>query len=128
MPVSKSSIFLSGVRFYAYHGVMEQERQIGQWFSVDLSVGYDFSPAMSSDNVADTLSYADLLNVVRSEMAVTSQLLEHVGGRIINAVTRAFPKVSSIDLRITKLNPPMGADLDGAGISLHWQSDKNQES
>ena len=122
MPVTTSNIFLNGLRIYAYHGVLEQESRVGQWFSVDISVGYDFSRAMLTDDVADTLSYADLLEIVRHEMAVPSQLLEHVASRIVQNVLKAFPQVNAIDLRLTKLNPPMGASLDGAGVSLHWQT------
>ena len=122
MPVTTSNIFLNGLRIYAYHGVLEQESRVGQWFSVDISVGYGFSRAMLTDDVADTLSYADLLVIVRHEMAVPSQLLEHVASRIVQNVLKTFPQVNTIDLRLTKLNPPMGASLDGAGVSLHWQT------
>lgn len=121
----RSSIFLRNVRLYAYHGVMEQERRVGAWFEVSVKVGYDFAKAMETDEVSDTLSYADLLEVVKREMAVPSNLLEHVAGRIIKAIRRTFPEVNSIELKLTKQNPPMGADCDGAGVKLCWSEIDN---
>lgn len=118
----RSSIFLSNVRLYAYHGVMEQERRVGAWFVVSVAVGYDISQAMETDEVTHTLSYADLLDVLKREMAVPSNLLEHVCGRIVSAIRTTFPQVYSIELKLTKLNPPMGADCDGAGVELYWSN------
>lgn len=119
---SRSSIFLNNVRLYAYHGVMEQERRVGAWFVVSVAVGYDISQAMETDEVSHTLSYADLLDVLKQEMAVPSNLLEHVCGRIVRAIRTTFPQVYSIELKLTKLNPPMGADCDGAGVKLYWSN------
>ena len=111
-------VFLRNVRFHAFHGVMAQERQVGGDFLLTLRVGYPLARAMESDNVADTLNYAMLFDLAKREMDVPSQLLEHVAGRIVKAITTAFPEVTSIDLELTKQNPPMGADCDGAGIFL----------
>ena len=74
---------------------------------------------METDDVADTLNYAQLYELVRREMDQPSNLLEHVAGRIVKAVNTAFPAVTSIDLKLTKLNPPMGADCRGAGVEIH---------
>ena len=79
---------------------------------------------MTSDDVADTLNYAQLLEIVKKEMAVPSNLLEHVAGRIGRTVFDEFPKVKSIDLTVTKLNPPMGADCAGACVHVHLINDK----
>ena len=106
-------------RFYAFHGVMPQERRVGGWFTVTLRVGYDWSRAAETDDVADTLNYAELYQLVKNEMAVPSQLLEHVAGRIAKAVQTTFPAVTTIDLWVTKENPPMGADCRGAVVELH---------
>ncbi len=117
--MQKSYIFLNKVRFYAYHGVMPQEKAVGADFLVSLRVGYDISGAMESDDVADTVSYAEMFEIVKREMMIPSALLEHVAGRIARSMETAFPSITSIDLTITKANPPMGADCQGAGIELH---------
>ena len=116
----KTSIFLDEVRFHAFHGVMPQERAVGADFTVWLKVGYDFVKAAESDELIDTISYADLYEVVRAEMDKPSQLLEHVALRIVNAVAARWPRIDTIDLRLAKDNPPMGADCKGAGVEIHY--------
>ena len=118
MKVESSYIFLRNVRFHAFHGVMPQERQVGGDFLLSLKVDYPLAKAMESDDVADTLNYATLFDLAKREMDIPSQLLEHVAGRIVKAVMTAFPAVTSIDLELTKVNPPMGADSEGAGVFL----------
>ena len=124
MRITASYIHLRNVRFHAFHGVMPQERRVGAYFLVNLRVGYPLEKSMQSDEVADTLNYAALYAVVREEMMTPSNLLEHVAGRIADAVIKAFPQVTSIDLELTKENPPMGADCDGAGVKIHLINDK----
>ena len=120
----KSNIFINGLRLYAFHGVMEQERRVGGEFSVDLRVHYYIYKAMETDRVEDTVSYASLCDIVKREMAQPSALLEHVGGRVAKAVLAAFPQVEAVNVKITKLNPPMGADCDGAGVEIEVTSDE----
>lgn len=120
MRLTASYIHLRQVRFHAFHGVMPQERQVGADFVLDLRVGYPLQQAMQSDEVADTLNYAVLYDLVAREMQQPSKLLEHVAGRIAEAIGKAFPQVTSIDLELTKQNPPMGADCEGASVEIHW--------
>jgi len=116
-------IKLERLRFRARHGVLQQERTVGGDFELTLRIGYPWQAAMASDDVGDTLDYSAVYAAVKDEMAVPSQLLEHVAGRIVKRLLTAFPKVSSIDLWLTKLCPPMGADSDGAGVELHVTND-----
>lgn len=119
MRIETSYITLKEVRFHAFHGVMPQERKVGGDFLVTLRVGYPLAAAMVSDDVKDTLDYAMLYRLVAQEMEQPSNLLEHVAGRIAEVIEKAFPLVSSIDLTLTKLNPPMGADCQGASVEIH---------
>ena len=118
MRLKGSTIFINDMRLYAFHGVMEQERRVGAWFIVSLRVHYYIYKAMESDKVGDTLSYADLADIVKKEMATPSHLLEHVAGRIANAILERFPEAQSVDLKLTKENPPMGVDCAGAGVDI----------
>ena len=124
MKIKDSYIELQDVRFHAFHGVMPQEGKVGADFLVSLRVGYPLEKAMQSDEVGDTLNYATLYALVESEMAKPSKLLEHVAGRIVKAIEKNFPEVTSIDLKLTKRNPPMGADCEGAGVEIHLINDK----
>lgn len=126
MKLESSFISLDGVRFHAYHGVLPQENKVGGNYTMTLRVGYDVSRAMVSDDVGDTLNYATLYELACREMSVPSKLLEHVAGRIVRAVAEAFPKVTRIDLWLTKDTPPMGADSSGASVELHLINDKTE--
>lgn len=119
-----STIFLDRVRLYAFHGVEEQERSVGAWFTVSVRLQYNISRAMETDSVDDTISYADVLQVVKREMAQTSKLLEHVAGRIARAVIAEFPGVEAVKVKVVKENPPMGANCDGAGVEVEVRNDK----
>ncbi len=121
-------IFMKNVRFHACHGVMPQEQAIGADFLISVRIGYDFSKAINTDDVSDTISYADVYKLIKQEMQVPSKLLEHVAGRIVNAIKKAFPDISSLELSLTKENPPMGADSDGAGVEIHWSSLNNDKT
>lgn len=124
MKIKDSYIELQDVRFHAFHGVMPQEGRVGADFLVSVRVGIAFEKAMQSDDVEDTLNYAELYQLVQREMAIPSKLLEHVAGRIVKAIGKDFPDVTSIDLKLTKLNPPMGADCAGASVEIHLINDK----
>ena len=119
-------IRLEKLRVRAFHGVLPQERTVGGDFVVTLRIGYSFEQAMETDAVDDTLDYAAVYRLVEREMALPSQLLEHVAGRIVKALLRDFPQIVSIDLWLTKVCPPMGADCEGAGVELHLINDKTE--
>lgn len=123
----QSSIFIRDLRLYAYHGVMPQERTVGGWFIVSLRVHYNIIRAMETDNVSDTLNYADLCGLVRKEMEQPSNLLEHVAGSIAQAVIDSCSHVEAVDVTLTKENPPMGANCGGAGVELHLINDKTAD-
>ena len=120
MTLTSGYVILRNVRFHAFHGVLPQERQVGGDFLLTLRVGYPLDKAMESDKVEDTLNYASLYTLAKREMDIPSQLLEHVAGRIAKAIINAFPAVTSVDLELTKQNPPMGADCDGAAVEMHF--------
>ena len=122
MKLTNTYVYLQHVRFYAFHGVMPQEQKVGGEFFVDVRVGYPIAAAMENDEVADTLNYAELYALIKKEMDIPSRLLEHVAGRIVKQIGERFPQVTSIDLKITKKNPPMGADCDGAGVHVVVES------
>jgi len=128
LKVSSSYITLRNLRFHATHGVMAQERITGGDFVVTVRVGYDITAAMASDAVDDTLNYAELYELVKREMMQPSNLLEHVAGRIGESIFREMAGVTSVDIELCKVNPPMGADCDGASVELHLTSEKTEKT
>ena len=124
MKLMSSKIYLRNVRFHAFHGVLPQEGIVGNDYLVNLVLDYDFSSALKTDNLEGTLNYAEVYQKVREEMAVPSKLLEHVAGRIAHRLFSDFPEIQKLQLSITKVNPPMGADSDGAGVEVVLTNDK----
>lgn len=114
----KSYIVLKKISIYAYHGVDPQETKVGNTFLIDLKLKTDISTAMATDNLADTVSYAAIYQALVEEMNIPSRLLEHVAARIARRIFHDFPTIESIKLKLFKQNPPMGADIDHAGIEL----------
>lgn len=124
MKLMSSKIYLRNVRFHAFHGVLPQEGIVGNDYLVNLMLDYDFSSAMKTDDLQGTLNYAEVYQKVSEEMAVPSKLLEHVAGRIAHRLFSDFPEIQKLQLSITKVNPPMGADSDGAGVEVVLTNDK----
>ena len=113
-----TKIELRAMKFYAYHGVSPQETKVGNTFIVDLTLTAPLEKAVWSDDLADTINYAEVYETVKAEMAIPSKLLEHVAGRILKALKKQFPPLTAVKLSVSKLNPPFGGDLQSASILL----------
>ena len=122
--LKSSYICLNKLRFHARHGVLPQERATGGEFVVSIRAKYLFDKALQSDDVNDTLNYAEMFEIINKEMLTPSCLLEHVAGRIGKSIFKAMPMVEAIDITVEKINPPMGADVDSSAVELHLINDK----
>lgn len=111
MTILHSSIELRNLIFHARHGVLPEERQLGNTFTVDLTLEADISHAVATDQLNGTINYADAYEVVKQEMLIPSQLLEHVCGRIGGALLHRFPTLQQVQVCVAKHNPP----IEGAG-------------
>ena len=125
--MTDSYIFLEDLRLFARHGVAEQERQVGNEYRVDVRLRTDIARAARTDDVADTVNYAEVYYLIRREMDCPSCLLEHVAGRMCRSLLAQFPTVSEVQLTLRKRNPPMGADCLWAGVGLTVQRDGSEE-
>ena len=122
--LTNSYIYIRKLRFHAFHGVEAQERLTGNDYELSLRMQVDVSKAMTSDDVADTVNYAEVYALAKQEMATASNLLEHVAGRIGEAIISRWPAISTVEVDLIKLNPPMGGECRGAGVHLHLINDK----
>lgn len=113
-----SKIYLEDVKIYAYHGVLPEENIIGTYYILNIEIHTDLWKAAESDDLNDTISYADINSVIHNEMEIKSKLLEHVAGRIISGIHEKFSQISYIKLKITKTAPPMTGEMKGASIEL----------
>jgi dihydroneopterin aldolase len=112
------TIKLKNIRTYSYHGCLIEEGKIGSDYSVDLEIKTDLRKSCVSDNLEDTVDYVLLNAIVVEEMDIRSHLLEHVAQRIITRVFSEIPEVSRILLAVSKLNPPIGGDVEAVTVEL----------
>jgi dihydroneopterin aldolase len=112
------NIRLKNIRVYAYHGCLAEEARIGSDYSVDLEIKTDLRKSSITDELSDTVDYVTLNQIVVEEMAIRSKLLEHVGHRIITRIFKELPEVSRIVLGVSKLNPPIGGDVEAVTIIM----------
>ena len=108
------------MEFFAFHGCFREEQIIGTKFIVDLAIEADTSLPEKNDHLRDTVDYVSLYQCVKQEMEQKSHLLEHVGRRIIDALCLRFPAIDAIELKIAKINPPMGGKMHQVSFRLCW--------
>jgi len=115
-------ITLNAMKFHAFHGVSPQEETVGNTFTVDISYAFRSLKACLHDDINETVSYADVYNIVQSEMKFPSHLLEHVAVRILIALKTRFPQLSYLKISVSKLNPPLEGEVQSATavIEQHW--------
>ena len=114
MTIEQSCIELRHLTFHSHHGVLPEERLLGNTFTVNLTLEADISHAIASDELSGTINYAEAYEVVKREMDIPSQLLEHVCGRIGTSLLDHFPTLRRVKVCVIKHNPP----IDGAGPCL----------
>ncbi len=110
-------ILLEGVEVPASLGVTEAERRIRRPVRLDLELGFDLSRAGRSDDLAETLDYGELYEVVAKVAGGREhRLVEALGERIVSALFENFP-IDSVRLTVRKSKPIAGV-LDWAGIRI----------
>lgn len=112
-------IALEGLEFHAFHGVYPHERESGNWFEVDIAVDTDFSQAAKTDELTGTVDYEAIYRVVKDEMDKPSKLLETVGENIVEEVLASFTAVKNVELKISKINPPIGGKCRKATVFIN---------
>jgi len=111
-------ILLEGMKFYAYHGVYEEEQIIGNYFTVDVHIDTSFHKATSTDSVFDTINYETVYLICQAEMKKKVQLIETLMERIIIALKHQFSTIQAVAIRIEKANPIPGAQLSHSAVEM----------
>lgn len=114
----KSFILLENLVFYAFHGVLTQETTVGNEFQVSLKIEVDVEKAAISDEIADTINYADLYCIIEQEMRIPSKLIEHLAKRIIDKIKQKYTQIESIEIKLNKRHPPIKGQIESAGVIL----------
>ena len=118
----KTYIELENMKFFAFHGVMEQEKNIGNEYIVSLKIKVDFLGALDSDDLNCTINYAEIYEVIKKEILIPSDLIEPLAGRILKAVYTKWRDIEKINLKLSKLNPPIPGEIEKASVIIKWES------
>jgi 7,8-dihydroneopterin aldolase/epimerase/oxygenase len=114
-------ISITGMEFHSYHGCFKEEQLIGNTFVVDIHVETNTTEAEIEDNLHKTINYASVYSLVKSEMEVTSKLIEHVAKRILDSVMASYPQIDSAEIKVSKLNPPVGGKVEKVSVTLNYE-------
>jgi len=114
----KGTIELEGMEFHAYHGCLESEKINGNLFTVDVKGETEMGAAAASDRLEDALDYGRIYDIVAREMAIRSDLLENVAGRILSALGNEIPELENTSVRVSKKNPPVSGVCAWSRITL----------
>lgn len=118
-----AKVGLEDVRFYGPHGYYEEEHLMGNEFSIDVTVETEIAMAAEQDDLAGTVSYATIYYLLQAEMKKPTQLLEALAHRMASRILQQFDGVSSVQLRLRKLNPPLGGRVAAAFVEVNLGGD-----
>ncbi|QJD85888.1 dihydroneopterin aldolase [Cohnella herbarum] len=112
--------------FFGYHGVYPEENKLGQKYYVDLDLSLDLSRAAKSDDVADTVNYAEIHALVKQIVeGPPVKLIETLTENIASAVLGTYTSIIKATVSVTKPNPPFDITFDGVTVEFRRQRDTN---
>lgn len=112
------TIELTGMHFHAFHGCLPEERRNGAEYTVDFKCNFDMWNAVRYDKLSDTVDYSRIYDIIASEMAIPSNLIEHVAGRMADSIRYAFPELEHFSIKVTKHNPPTAGPSDSSSVTI----------
>lgn len=115
-------IYFNGMKFYGYHGVLEEETRLGQLFYVDIVVYVDLQKAGQTDALEETINYAHIYN--RAKDIVEGEpykLIEAVAERIVESIFQLSDLAEEIVVKVTKPTPPIPGHYDSVAVEVRRQ-------
>ena len=120
--VSGDKVHLESLVFHGYHGVLPEEKSLGQKFVVDVTMSVCHLRSGVSDDIADTVDYAAAYALIRKEVEGkenAKDLIERVGARVAEALLRTFPKVRDVAVRVRKPHVAVDGVVGSLGIEVY---------
>jgi 7,8-dihydroneopterin aldolase/epimerase/oxygenase len=111
-------VIVKNIRVFAYHGCLAEETRIGSDYLVTVKVKADLKKAALSDQLQHTVDYVHINHIVKEEMAMPAQLLEHVAQRILDRIFKELPLVLKARAQVSKINPPINGDVEKVTVCL----------
>ena len=115
----KTVLFIDNLEVFANHGLFEEENKLGQKFIFDIECELNYKKAMFSDEMTDSISYADIAEVVvKTAMTNTFNLLERLAGEILKNIFTEFSQIENINLKINKPGAPIKYHFEKCGVEV----------
>ena len=116
----KTVLFIDNLEVFANHGLFEEENKLGQKFIFDIECELNYKKAMFSDEMTDSISYADIAEVVvETAMTNTFNLLERLAGEILKNIFTEFSQIKNIKLKINKPGAPIKYHFEKCGVEVN---------
>ncbi len=112
------TIAIEGIKLYGYHGCLIEESKIGGHYIVDVYMTTDFTEAAKTDDLSKTIDYCAIYEIAKAHVAIRSQLIEQVCERIYTTIKNDFPQLKSLQVKLTKLLPPMNGNVEKVSVEL----------
>lgn len=113
-------IELRGISAWAHHGVLAHETELGQEFTLDLVLHVDLSVAAASDELDDTVDYGTVASAAHAALVGPSaRLVEHVAGRVADAVLAVDPRIAAVDVALHKPAAPLVVPATDVVVRVH---------
>ncbi len=119
---SRDKIHLESLVFHGYHGVLPEEKALGQKFVVDVTMSVCHLRSGASDDIADTVDYAAAYELIRREVEGkenAKDLIERVGAGVADALLRAFPDAKDVAVRVRKPHVAVAGVVGSLGIEVY---------
>ena len=108
------------MEFHAYHGCLEKERREGNTFIVDFHAETELEKAVKTDDLGKTTDYGRVYDIVAGQMAIPSNLLENVAGRILDAIRKEFDDVLFLKVRVSMKTPPVNGVCAWSRVTVRY--------
>ena len=112
-------IRVTGIKAFGYHGVLPHEATEGQDFIVDLLVTLDLRAVSLSDDLQETINYADLAQIAHDNIVgARVQLIERLAGRIAEEISSAYSQITSVSVTVHKPHAPVAVDFEDISVTI----------
>lgn len=118
--MAKGYIIIEDLRVFAHIGALAQETVGGNMFSIDIKLSYRCDEAMAADALDRAVDYAEVVELVKAEMARPSMLLEKCVSRIRRSILERYNLVTGGRITLRKLNPPIDGEIGAVGFEYEW--------
>lgn len=118
-PADDTCVRIKGITGYAYHGVLDSEAQLGQTFTIDLGLWFSSATAATTDDLADTVNYAEAAECAQSILTTYRyQLIETLADHISEELLTTFPLLREVEVTIHKPHAPISVPFTDLSLTV----------